>query len=160
MTEDEGRLKFAAAMQLNSDVSTILLYLRQVLGVNSAIMPGQVNSAIAPAHASSAEIVVNKKQVLFVLDRPLSSDAQQLLNKMIQAMKLDMELIEIRAREELDPSLAGAGFQQVVFFTEQAEQLVHMGGSICTWSPELLLQRPELKKKAWDDLQLIMKRIN
>ncbi len=144
-------------MQTTTDSASLLLYFRQVLGVQSVILP-----EVAQASAQTSVEQAFKKSVLFILDRELSAPAAELLSKMIFAMKLGSGAFEIlnSLKSPIDLGLAHEGFRQLVEFTDDANALSHSESFTRTWSPEVLLVRPELKKRAWGDLQMVMKRLS
>jgi hypothetical protein len=129
--------------------TTLATYFQQVLGVSSLRFTG------APA--------ADPQSVLFLLPRALSREAQELFEKMILAMKLQAQAIDYEVRLK-DLSLDFGNFSQVMEFVENFDSTRGESADPShwsfTWSPEVLLQRPELKKTVWTDLQLVMKKLS
>lgn len=115
-------------------MNPILTYFEDVLGVRQVLRP-------APS----------VYQVAFWFDAILSAEAATLLEKMIKAMKISREQVTIHNGEELPPPAA----YYICTSAKQMEKLAD-AQKILTYSPELLLQEPQHKKKVWDDLQKVM----
>lgn len=150
-----------------SNSQALLLYFRQVLGVQSVLFPRHQEAAVQAQAAisksvSASEVSAEPKAVLFLLEKELSAPAQELLQKMILAMKLKEGSFEILSTSGtgLDLHRVQSNYRQVVQFTDSTNALQQEEGFISTWSPEVLLLRPELKKRTWDDLQKVMKRLS
>jgi hypothetical protein len=137
---------------LQESVST---YFQQVLGVRSVLICGET--------ATDKNSVKNsmKKSVLFLLPQVLSSRAQSLLEKMIAAMKLDLGSYDI-IQKDLSPDFDC--YSQVIEFVDSLQPNLEFNQKpaphTLTWSPEILLQKPGLKKQVWAHLQQVMKNLS
>lgn len=136
-------------------MQSYLHYLEQVLGLKSVILPQQepVLEAVPP----SPEV-----RVLFVSEKPLSSEALELFQKMRQAMKLSETATKIISASQVSNSelqLLALSANRVVCFSKALFEAlpVEVETKFYTYSPEDLLKNQALKKAAWEDLKQVMK---
>lgn len=137
----------------------MIRYLNDVLGVKQILLPILSNSS-----NEAEQVSVESLKVLFVCAEKYSSEAQDLFNKMIAAMKLEnnqIELINCRQKSLIDFEIEILSCQAVVFFTEEAlewKQLVQAKSvfNVQTFGPEYLLKNPQFKKRTWEQLQTVM----
>lgn len=133
---------------LEFDSADLLNYLSEVLGIQSIYQNEEMPRA--------AGLIVGK--VVFWVDHKLSEKAQELFERMIKAMKLLEGEYFVRCSSLMPGGEDSGAF--LVKFCQQGQQLrKYAAGSqfIETWSPEVLLVQPELKKQVWDDLQLVIR---
>lgn len=164
-----------------------LLYLRDVLGVESIVLSPQAATAQQPVAApapiseirikgdlkSAKLLVVSRGERAFVLD----GEAGDLAAKMIQAMKLaskDVVVMEWTSNLPDDVRDAWSAWKGVALsFGEQAAaQLTGSPSTSGSWidsgarrimvtdSPKRLLGEPDRKKIAWAHLQQVMKALS
>ncbi len=141
---------------------TQLRYLREVLGIEQ-ILWGKRASFEAPVAKSGRR--------LYAFVSPLSTTEQELLTKMLQAMKLqpnDYRIFEDPTQWQ--PAMQNPPEVAVVFGLETAQSMgreftrgkfVDVEGvpTIFTYSPKDLATQPELKAEAWKDLKIAMRRL-
>lgn len=120
-------------------MSAAQLYLEEVLGLRYLIRPPV--KAVPP-------------KVIFLIRHAFTDPAGELFLKMTEAMKLKPGEFLVFERD-LPEALKAC--PTVVHFFALDDAPKH-------WfeieSPEILLSQPELKKKAWSDLQKVMKQIS
>lgn len=116
---------------------------------------------LQPQEAPPAEVEAEAARlILFVDQKPWSAKAQELFGKMRQAMKLENVQTEILFADQMslaDFELATLKAHTVVSFSPTLTTTIQNENLFVTNGPEELLQKPELKKQAWDDLQKVMK---
>lgn len=133
----------------------LIQYFEQVLGVREILLqPIEVAAAEPIFEPAPARLLV------FVDQKPWSSTAKALFEKMKQAMKLQ----NIETETLFADQMSAADFQletlkatAVISFCSNLSQTTQNENLFLTISPEELLQKPELKKQAWDDLQKVMR---
>lgn len=126
-------------------------YLPQVLGVSSFLNPYQVQ-------AETDENQIIRCRVLFRTDKPLSAAGLDLFQKMATAMKLAESDFCLEQGSESSGRLIQADWT-VHFVSSTAPQDAPRPSWTQTLSPEVLVHQPELKRKVWQDLQLVMKNL-
>lgn len=151
-------------------------YLKNVLGIGRVLLPkseGRGPSQLRPSRLI-ALLPLNGDEF------PLRGEDQALLEKMFRAMKLesgDILIVSWRAdAQELPEEIAQIQSLSeprpvVVFGREGADRLLGAKTTIGTWhpwgetkflatyTPRELVSNPELKKPAWQHLQLVMKEL-
>jgi hypothetical protein len=91
-------------------------------------------------------------------DKSLSAQANELLRKMTKAMGRDLAITPVTMLAAGNPFVEGAATVKVLFTSDVNSPSVGTwnDGIMTTYSPELLLQKPELKKPTWAHLQAVM----
>ena len=108
-------------------------------------------------------ILLNQEPVETIKQRPLviyvenyinySPEEMELLSKMIAALKIDLNWIRV---VDLDNQEIQSEF--TIYFIEELNQNDPIEKNIIrTYSPRILLKNSKYKKKAWDDLQVVIK---
>lgn len=133
-----------------------LWYLENVLGLKAPIWPE------VPQPQAVEEPEVRPTKILFVDDRPWSSAANSLFQKMREAMKLQIDQATVLFASDVSASelqVAAMAADRVVCFSNTVFQSLDKENEnkFLTHSPEELLKKTELKKQAWSDLQQVMK---
>ncbi|MBS1986117.1 MAG: DNA polymerase III subunit psi [Bdellovibrionales bacterium] len=126
----------------------------------------EVPYGATPSKVSQTAPATNVR-VLFVgheLENSFASTnaAQQLLGKMIGAMGLSPAQVFIADSAQLGAVIERVVAEVTVALGETAAQSLQAAGVnnyVTTFHPQTLLQRPETKKAAWDDLQAVMSRL-
>lgn len=130
-------------------------YLSHVLGIHSFLS----REPESFSETASFEASIEKKSVKcsFIYPKKFSLPAQEMLTKMVQAMGLSMDSIQIFQ----DASLVEPQQLSVEFLDESPSMLGEWHGQrLYTFSPEYLLKHPEQKKQVWGHLQQVIKKIN
>ncbi len=137
----------------------MIRYLTDVLGVKQVLLPqlGELQSIESTLEARPLKI-------LFVYSESLSTEAQDLFYKMIAAMKLEknqIELMSCRQKSLIDFEIEILSCQAVVFFTDESlewKQLAQSKSVFCVqaFGPEYLLKHSQYKKQTWERLQKVM----
>ena len=141
---------------------------------------GLINTISTPQSATTLFGRGNKKPELLFVGESFSEAAQQLLNKMIEAMGVkvsDVFIAEIHAHAAFEKAAVDAyGPKLLVTLGDTATALLlgkeiagaKKSGALYEWagypviasfSPEFLLKLPSAKKEAWDDLKFAMKQL-
>lgn len=138
-----------------------LNYLKEALGLESFILPERSSEpTVLPTSQSPLAFFIPS-----VSKRQLSSEAHGLLQKMTQAMGFSLEdiFLSVLPPEEWDFSSAPSSVKVIVTFTsdETAKDVgvwKELNGLkiLSTYSPELLIHKPEFKKPTWAHLQSVM----
>ena len=118
-------------------------YFENVLGVQSVLQARQPDQGPVAL------------QVVFLSPRELSQEADALLTKMMQAMKLHQTQTQVL----IWPVDNLPSAQYYVCFSEKIFSSLEHPRKIQTFSPEDLLQNPGLKKKSWEHLQIVMRNL-
>ena len=125
---------------MNSELNQYLTFLNDTLGVKSIVL--------TPAENASKTENVTIKYFIYVENLSnYSAEESTLLEKMIGALKLDpieFGVFELNKNEAPNSSQFGSQIILCDLPNEKGE----------TYSPRILLRKPELKRKAWDDLKL------
>jgi hypothetical protein len=150
-------------------VENYLWYLENVLGLKAPIWPASAPSAETPM-ADSTSLngvqtsagVVRRPPILFLQATPWSSAAEDLFQKMREAMKLQKSQVSVLFASQVSASelqVAVMAADRVVCFSSEIFQSLNKENEnkFLTHSPEELLRKPELKKQAWMDLQGVMR---
>ncbi|HVK61569.1 MAG TPA: hypothetical protein VM432_08470 [Bdellovibrionales bacterium] len=146
-------------------------YLKNVLGIESIVFDSVVvSSADSATDVRISAIEGAPKMLVFGAalkgSLPFEGEARELLEKMIQAMKLTLKevvLIEWTPATEVVPESVQTlmstfeALPRLVFGNEAAVTLRAGSGDVATHSVSTLLRRPELKKETWTHLQKVMK---
>lgn len=116
-------------------------YVENVLGVKSIMLNPKQNTPLLIA----VEGLTN-----------YNAEEHDLLGKMVGALKIDAGKISIVDLAE------ALNFQPEFFicFQNQPIEKTHLKNTITTFSPRILLKKPELKKNAWSDLQKFLTYFN
>lgn len=135
-------------------------YLEQVLGVKSVLLPLQ--AAQVPETEKLVPVNPHRIQVLFLANQSWSPKAQELFQKMRDAMKLNesaTKLVFAHQTPESEWQILALSAERVVCFSKaQCEALsIANDFKFYTHDPEELLKKPELKKAAWEELKKVMK---
>ena len=133
-------------------------YVENVLGVKSILLEHQ--------HDHEEDQKLKVSPLLILVDNYLgyTVDENELLAKMIAALKIESELIrvfQLNKSEILRTNQA----EFTIFFVDDIHQelnkeSLNMTNKIITHSPRFLLKNPKYKKKAWDDLQEVIRFFN
>ena len=106
-------------------------------------------------------IMLNPKQdtPLLIAVENLNSysvEEQDLLGKMVGALKVDLQKISLIDLSEAEK------FQSefTVYFMNQPIEKQSSKNTVTTFSPRILLKKAELKKNAWTDLQKVLTYFN
>lgn len=122
-------------------------FLSDTLGVQSIISDN--------ANKSSADQAINEKYVIAVESlKSYNSAESELLNKMIAALKIRDSDFCLLEEAELHNVTLG---RDSIFILLKDHPSAHNKNNE-TYSARTLLLQPELKRKAWDDLQLFLKK--
>jgi len=142
-------------------VENYLWYLENVLGLKAPIWPQRapVAEVLEPATVSIAR---RSPPILFLQATPWSPAAEDLFQKMREAMKLQKEQVSVLFASQVSASelqVAVMAADRVVCFSSELYQNLNKEkeNKFLTHSPEELLRKPELKKQAWTDLQGVMR---
>ncbi|MEZ0391476.1 MAG: hypothetical protein ACAH59_04625 [Pseudobdellovibrionaceae bacterium] len=137
-----------------------LHYLDQVLGVRSVILP---DSESAPA-ASPQSVPIKEAgiSVLFLAEKIWSRPADQLFQKMREAMKLSADSVRVMFLQnstQADIQLQALASRCVVCFSKSIFDSLPADTSLKfhTHDPEELIKKADLKKTTWEDLKKVMK---
>ena len=116
-------------------------YVENVLGVKSIMLSPKQNIPLLIAVENYTDY---------------STDENELLQKMIAALKVDSKNISL-----VDLTEEG-GFQPefTLFLMNQPHDKQAAENSVTTFSPRALLKKAELKKSAWSDLQKVITYFN
>jgi uracil-DNA glycosylase len=107
-------------------------------------------------------------QLVFCCAAPLEGEALRLLEKMVEALGLTLaKVLQVGlgvegARESALQRLATVQPRVAVELKEQGRgqsEWVQGLRTLTSWHPSVLLQRPELKREAWEDLQAVAKEL-
>lgn len=163
-----------------------IVYLRDVLGIDSVVLPAVVPIESADGLEAGSEWRAsgdeNAAKIIVLVSSetasyPLSGESGELTHKMIEAMKLgssDVFILEWNhahtpAPLEIKQTLLRSAKPVLIFGAGTARSLIaHFPaiGEWCAWegvrfvateSPHDLLMRPELKRTAWAHMQVFMK---
>ncbi len=125
---------------MSSELNQYLTFLNETLGVKSIVL--------TPAENASRPKNDTIKYFIYVQNlSDYSTEESSLLEKMIGALKLDpIEFGVFEFNENEAPNNSQLGSQ--IILRDEPKQKGE------TFSPRVLLKKPELKRKAWDDLKL------
>ncbi|MGE0631608.1 MAG: hypothetical protein AB7O96_04325 [Pseudobdellovibrionaceae bacterium] len=142
---------------MNQEIVSTFRYLQNVLGINQIQLKGSPTESSGVLTFLSLGFLVSEEE-----------SQLEIFKKMIAAMKLDPSLYEIRP-----PFFDGRFYSLNVVFGkenffslgfEEAESGQWMqrenGKFLWTYSPAELEAEPSLKKRAWSDLQVVMREMN
>ncbi len=134
-----------------------LTYLEKTLGLKSLLWPSALSDT-----PSSLQTDAEPLAILFLDERPWSSDARELFEKMREAMKVSNQNVEILFANQVSPSkiqVRSLTAQRVVCFSQNLFDQIpaDLGFKFLTHSPQQLLLKPALKREAWSELQKVMK---
>lgn len=123
-----------------SDKNDYFDFVSNVLGVKSILL------------SQSTENVLQVVPLLIAVENLNSyTDAEnELLSKMIGALKIDQKLIRLVDLKEV--SLYQPEFS-IHFVEELNQNNVSLANQVMTYAPRSLLKHPEFKKQAWDEMQ-------
>ena len=125
---------------MSSELNQYLTFLNETLGVKSIVLNPAENASTPKNDTIKYFIYVENLSVY-------SAEESALLEKMIGALKLDpieFGVFELNKNEAPNNSQLGLHIILCDLPNEKGE----------TFSPRVLLRKPELKRKAWDDLKL------
>ncbi len=116
-------------------------YVENVLGVKSIIL-------------NSSNSIHETHPLLICVENfaDYTSDEKDLLAKMIAALKIESEKIKVVSLSEKQNFKS----DYLICFVDQTLENTEMTNSISTFSPRVLLKKPELKKPAWAELQKVI----
>lgn len=134
-----------------------IAYLENVLGLRQVVWPETSVEIQEDPPENTARV-----HVLFVADQPFSPRAKELFEKMRDAMKIpnqQCKLLFVSHASSAELQVSAFAAEHVVCFSKATfEQIpADHAARFVTYSPEVLLSRPELKKEAWEDLKKVMK---
>ena len=133
------------------DISSLKLYLnyvQDVLGIKQIFMN---SSVLAPMKIRTVTVLIFIENL-----KTYSLEENTLLEKMISALRLEAQQFLIL---EEHPAQYFSGYQ--LYFLDDVTSSVEIKPQeFKTWSPRLLLQKPELKKEAWAVMQSLLQKIN
>lgn len=125
---------------MSSEFNQYLTFLNETLGVKSIVLTPAENASTAENPTAKYLIYVENLSAYTV-------DESTLLEKMIGALKLDpSEFAVLELNKNEAPNSSPRSLQIILC------DLPNEKGE--TYSPRILLRKPELKRKAWDDLKL------
>lgn len=118
-------------------------YVQNVLGVKSILL-----------NQEPVETIKQSPLVIYVENYiNYSPEEMELLSKMIAALKIDLNWIRV---VDLDNQEIQSEF--TIYFVEELNQNDPIEkNKVRTYSPRILLKNSKYKKKAWDDLQVVIK---
>lgn len=126
-------------------------YVSSVLGVKSAYIE---------ADTAGTDLQATEAVPLMVLVENLSqytAEEKDLLEKMITALKIDINKIKIFDLQNLQPTQQ-TQFEFLLTFSENPAQTTSNDENfLITYSPRILVQNAALKKQVWNDLQKVIK---
>lgn len=121
-------------------------YLENVLGIKTILQSRQAGSENKENEAT---------ELLFAVQDYLTYTAEEsdLLSKMIAAVKVDPSRLKVCDSNQLN----NYKFQCLVLFQDQIQNFTNQAVlTVQTFSPRVLLKKPELKKVAWTELQKVL----
>lgn len=155
-------------MVQRTTASNYALYLKQVLGIKSVLISQHTFQSFQSS--TDQQLIelqpLNELKVSFIDESPWSSAAFSLFDKMREAMNLKTEEVQVLFLDQTSlPQICTQvlNSKQIMCFNENVMQQLSQAFSENiqkTFSPELLIKKPELKKQAWQDLQDLMKKLN
>lgn len=126
---------------MSNDLLDYFNYLKEVVGISEIILEKNQDSA------------ATKNIIVAIQDYAnYTASEQELLSKMLEALKIDMNFfvkIDITECNHTD-------FLFKIEFLDQPNQKNSEPNQITTFSPRTLLKKPELKKNVWADLQKVI----
>lgn len=124
-----------------SEKSDYFDYVENVLGVKSVMLNPKQNIPLLIAIED-----LNSYSV----------EEQDLLGKMVGALKVEMQRISLVDMSEAEKFES----EFTVYFMNQPIEKQSSKNTVTTFSPRTLLKKPELKKNAWTDLQKVLTYFN
>lgn len=125
---------------MNSELNQYLSFINETLGVHTILLTDAENTSIPKNDTIKYFIYVESLS-------NYSDEESMLLEKMIGALKLDpIEYGVFEFNKNDIPKSSQPGLKIILC------DLPNEKGE--TFSPRVLLRKPELKRKAWDDLKL------
>jgi hypothetical protein len=160
-------------LKAEESVTNYFSYVKNVLGVRT-VQSAKMRENLVAAEPETCDLLfLNVKS--FQDTSVFSPQAKDLLDKMIQAMRLGAKSFQVREHDlQKDGALAGNALIQhvsqsvhapfIVLFNAKPTQngLIQNLGTLKyleTFSPAYLLQNANAKKVAWADLQKVMKEL-
>ncbi len=168
----------------NQESTAYIWYLRSVLGTQQYINPINENYSTKEIEIASAKPSPENsglpatsaldrapetvKKILFYDDQAWETGAQLLFEKMREAMNLGSEEVQVITGKKLnfkELEFQKILFSQIVIFTSSVDEIESSREKLdsrqisMTISPRVLLRQPELKRRAWEDLKLVMQRL-
>ena len=133
-------------------------YLENVLGLRNLVWPEAEAAPIEEIPEDTSERI----HVLFVAEKPFSPKAQELFEKMREAMKIPNEQYKVVFANEVSAAelqVSALAAEHVVCFSKTVFDQIpdDHPAKFLTHSPEILLTKAALKKEAWEDLKKVMK---
>lgn len=116
-------------------------YVESVLGVKSIMLNPKQNTPLLIAVEDLATY---------------NNDELELLGKMVGALKIDaakISIVDLTDSQNFQPEF-------LIFFQNEPVEKTPLKNTIITFSPRILLKKPELKKNAWSDLQKFLTYFN
>lgn len=137
---------------MKNPIETYFDFAENVLGIKQVVGINQTNLAGSEASSNLPEVFL----LIAVQDyKTYSPSDLELLNKMVAAMKLADGQCFITDLSEIN----NYHFKYLIRFVDVESEGKNQT-SISTFSPKKLNQNPELKKKAWNDMQWLLQKMN
>lgn len=166
---------------VHQEHTAYIWYLKNVLGIQQFLAPVAPSVPLQDtdplslnADRGEASNKGPELKILFVDEQSWDPGAQQLFEKMREAMGVQAQEVKVLSGKSLSPE--ELEFQkilcrQIVIFKDSIQEIelpaidlksspLNSQQTSMTISPRTLLRRPELKRRAWEDLKLVMQRLN
>ena len=143
-----SRVEVKTVEHIPTENSSIKQYLSDTLGLRSYLQDLTNSSELALDSQSTKKLNLID---IFIQDlNGYNSDEHELLQKMLAAMKIDLNKIKAHDLKDFNPNTVQSVlfFQMVDVITQPENQ---------TYSPRMLLKNLKLKNEAWTFLQKVMK---
>ena len=119
-------------------------YIENVLGVKQIYLDN-----------SDQDIISTKLLIVVENLQSMNSAETELLEKMVAAMQIDMNLIKMIDSNQLSHKKYQAEFVLKMLNTQQLMHSTNNNEQV-TYSSEVLVKQPQLKKEAWAHLQKVI----
>ncbi|MCC2679041.1 MAG: hypothetical protein K0R29_1617 [Pseudobdellovibrio sp.] len=127
-------------------------YVSSVLGVKSVYI-----EPVSPQEAHNAGATASKEVIPLLVSvenlAQYSADERDLLEKMISALKIDLNKIKVCDVSQV----ANFEFAYLIQFSEAPVAASNSENVLITHSPRVLLKNPALKKQVWNEFQTVIK---
>lgn len=175
--------------QVNQEIQTYISYLDEVLGISkvynmenleNSVLSQSQESAIADSKSDSNDLNFENQLSVYIENLNLfNHQEKELLEKMLSALKLkknEYQLKDLNYYFQTD-ILMNQNFNKPHLFllldleihkknileknqiNNQINTQINRSEDIFTWSPQVLIKKPELKRQAWNELQLLIRRL-
>lgn len=121
-------------------------YVIDVLGVREILLDGHTMEA----HEQIPLLVLVQNYATY------NEEEKELLVKMIGAMKIEPQKMAVTDLSQLTVD----SYQYALYLCDEISDVSRPANEIQTYSPRVLLQKPELKKVAWSALQKMIALVN